>query len=106
MTVRISLSGANRKTSIVEVREPLNATERTRLLVQLAAKRGVCSARFTVDDPQRLRIEYDADVVSALGILDFFETYALHARVLLRQERTLTSPLPATVYTALQSVGP
>ncbi len=87
MTIRISLSGANLKTSTVEVREVLNMTERMRLLEQLAAKRGVCSASFSASEPQRLSVEYDADVVSTLGILDFFETCALHAQVLPRRKR-------------------
>jgi len=94
MTLRISLLGANRKTSTVEIRELLNPTERKRLLEQLRAKRGVCSALFSVDEPRRLRVEYDADVVSALGLLDFFESCALHAQLSLRPERR--GPLPVS----------
>ena len=100
MTVRMSLSGANRKTSIVEVRELLNATERRRLLEHLAAKRGVCGAQFSAEEPQRLSVEYDADVVSALGLLDFFERSALHVQVSLRHERRLI-PHPQATQTAL-----
>ena len=96
MTVRMSLLGANRKTSTVEMRELLNATERRRLLEQLSAKRGVCSAYFSADEPQRLSVEYDADLVSALGIMDFFESCALHAQLSLRPERPLMTPPPAT----------
>ena len=87
MPPRMSLLGANRKISTVEVRELLNATERSRLLEQLNAKRGVCGAFFSADEPRRLSVEYDADVVSALGILDFFESCALHAQLSLRPER-------------------
>jgi len=100
MTVRMSLSGANLKTSIVEVRELLNATERRRLLEQLAAKRGVCGAQFSTDEPRRVSVEYDADVVSALGILDFFERSALHAQLSVRRERPLFA-LPPVTQTAL-----
>ena len=90
MTIRTSLSGANRKTSTVQMRELLNSTERRRLLVQLRAKRGVSSAYFTAGEPRRLTVEYDADRVSALGLLDFFESCALHAHFSLRHERPST----------------
>ncbi|MEO8465692.1 MAG: hypothetical protein ABI640_10160 [Gammaproteobacteria bacterium] len=87
MTIRMSLSGANRKTATVEIRELLNVTERSRLLKQLAAKRGVRSAYFSAEEPRRISVEYDADLVSTLGILDFFESCALHAQLSLRRER-------------------
>jgi len=93
----MSLLGANRKTSTVEMRELLNATERSRLLAQLGAKRGVCSAFFSADEPRRLTVEYDADVVSALGILEFFESCALHAQLSLRHERRGPMPVSPTV---------
>ena len=102
MTVRMSLLGANRKTSTVEMRELLNATERRRLLEQLSAKRGVCGAYFSANEPQRLSIEYDADVVSALGILEFLESCSLRAQLSLRR-----GPLPATpTDAALRLDGP
>ncbi len=90
MTLRMSLSGANRKTSTLELRELLNTTERSRLLEQLGAKRGVCSAYFSAGEPQRLSVEYDADLVSALGILEFLESCALRPQLSLRR-----GPLPA-----------
>lgn len=105
MPARMSLSGANRKTSTVELRELLNATERKRLLEQLGAKRGVCSAFFSADDPRRLSIDYDADVVSALGLLDFFESCALHAQWSLRQERRGPLPVPPTQISISVAVG-
>src|SRR6185503_16712839 len=96
MPLRMSLLGANRKTSTVEMRELLNATERSRLLAQLGAKRGVYSAFFSADEPRRLSVEYDADVVSPLGILEFFESCALHAQLSLRHERRGPMPVPPT----------
>ncbi len=104
MTPRVSLSGANRKTSTVDIRELLNATERRRLLEQLSAKRGVCNAYFSVIEPRRLSVEYDADLVSALGILDFFESCALHAQVSLRHERSVATPSSAAPATLVDAV--
>lgn len=71
----------NWKTSTVELRELLNGTERGRLLDHLSAKRGVRGAGFSARDPRRLRFDYDADLVSVLGILVFLENCALHARL-------------------------
>jgi hypothetical protein len=104
MMPRVSLSGANRKTSTVDIRELLNATERRRLLEQLSAKRGVCKAYFSDIEPPRLSVEYDADLVSALGILDFFESSALHAQLLLRHKRPLATPSPPAPATLVDAV--
>ena len=101
MTIRMSLSGANRKTSTVEMRELLNDTERRRLLQQLSAKRGVCSAYFSADEPRRLTFEYDADLVSALAIFDFLQSCALHVQFSLRPERPRTTTSPLTPPSAL-----
>jgi hypothetical protein len=83
----------------VEVRELLNVTERCRLLEQLAAKRGVYSAYFSASEPRRVTVEYDADVVSAWGLLDFFESCALHAQFSLRRE-----PAPVPRSTVMDAV--
>ena len=96
MPPRMSLLGANRKTSTVEMRELLNATERSRLLTQLGAKRGVYGAFFSAEEPRRLSVEYDADVVSVLGILEFFESCALHTQLTLRQDRRGPMAVPPT----------
>ena len=72
----------NLKTSIVILRELLNESEQCRIAKQLSAKVGVCAASFSSSEPRCLSIAYDADFVSPRGILSFFESSALHARLL------------------------
>ena len=64
------------------LKELLNESEQCRVAKQLSAKLGVSAASFSSSEPRCLRIAYDADFVSVRGILSFFESSALHARLM------------------------
>lgn len=64
------------------LRELLNESEQVHIAKQLRAKQGVCEASFSSSEPRCLSIAYDADFVSPRGILSFFESSALHARLM------------------------
>jgi hypothetical protein len=80
MNPRTALLTQNLKTSTVMLRELLNESEQSRVAQQLSAKQGVRTAHFSTNEPRCVKVEYDADRVSVLGILTFFEGCALHAR--------------------------
>lgn len=63
----------------LEVRESLNGPERNWVIGQLVARHGVNGALWG-DTRARLRIEYDADVVSGLELLNLVESFGLRAQ--------------------------
>jgi hypothetical protein len=69
----------NLRTVDLEVREQLNGSEKNWVIGQLVARHGVSGALWASALP-RLRIEYDADVVSGLELFDVIESFGLHAR--------------------------
>jgi hypothetical protein len=70
----------NTKTFNVDLGEPLNVLERQWLVRSLGAKRGVRDARFEDDNPRRLVIEYDADLVCNASLFDFFDVCGVEAK--------------------------
>ena len=81
MNLRTPSPTQNLRTSTVMLRELLNESEQSRVTKHLSAKQGVCTARFSSSEPRCLSIDYDADFVSVRGLLSFFESSALHARL-------------------------
>jgi hypothetical protein len=69
----------NLRTVDLEVREQLNGSEKNWVIGRLVARQGVSGALWANAQP-RLRIEYDADVVSGLELFDVIESFGLHAR--------------------------
>jgi hypothetical protein len=63
----------------LEVREQLNPRERSWVIGRLVARSGVNGALWRGAQP-RVSIEYDADVVSGVELVDMLELLGLHAR--------------------------
>jgi hypothetical protein len=70
----------NLKTSELEVRDHLNHLEREWLIGRLVSKGGVRDVLYLDDDPHRLIVEYDADLVNSSDLLDFLYTCGLQAQ--------------------------
>jgi hypothetical protein len=71
----------NMKLSELEVREDLNFLEREWVIGRLVSKAGVQEALSRPDDPRKLVVEYDADLVNASDLLEFLQMCGLHADV-------------------------
>jgi hypothetical protein len=71
----------NMKLSELEVREDLNFLEREWVIGRLVSKTGVHEALSRPDDPHRLVVEYDGDLVNANDLLEFLQLCGLHANV-------------------------
>jgi hypothetical protein len=80
----------NMKLSELEVREDLNFLEREWVIGRLASKAGVQEALSRPDDPRKLVVEYDADLVNTSDLVEFLQMCGLHADVtpLLRADRS------------------
>lgn len=63
----------------LEVREQLNAAARSWVIGRLVARSGVNGALWRGAEP-RVSIEYDADVVGGVELVDMLESLGLHAR--------------------------
>jgi hypothetical protein len=75
----------------LEVREQLNIPERDWVIGRLLGRSGVNGALWRGAQP-RVSIEYDADVVSGLELVDMLESVGLRARPV----RFARTPLAAT----------
>jgi hypothetical protein len=62
------------------VRERLNGLERSWVIGALVRHSGVTGALWRGEDGLRLSVEYDADVVNGLELLDLLQTCGLHAK--------------------------
>jgi hypothetical protein len=71
----------NLKLSELEVREDLNFLEREWLIGRLVTKAGVREALYRPDDPRKLIVEYDADVVNTGDLLELLYMCGLQADV-------------------------
>jgi hypothetical protein len=70
----------NLRTANVEVRERLNGPERNWVIGRLVAQKGISGALWRPEQPSRLTVDYDADVVKGAELLDVLRVYGLHAR--------------------------
>jgi hypothetical protein len=68
----------NLRTADLEVREQLNGLEKSWVIGHLVQHNGVSGALWRPQ--QRLRVEYDADVLGGVEILDLLQMCGLHAR--------------------------
>jgi hypothetical protein len=71
----------NVRLSEFAVRENLNFLEREWIIGRLVSKAGVHEALSRSDDPRKLVVEYDADVVNTSELLEFLQLCGLHADV-------------------------
>jgi len=71
----------NLKLSELEVREELNFLEREWLIGHLVSRAGVREALYRPDDPRKLVVEYDADVVNTRDLLELLYSCGLQANV-------------------------
>jgi hypothetical protein len=78
------------KLSELEVREDLNFLEREWVIGRLVSKTGVQEALSRPDDPRKLVVEYDGDLVNTSDLVEFLQVCGLHAHVtpLLRADRS------------------
>lgn len=70
----------NLRTANLEVRERLNGLEKSWVIGRLVEQKGINGALWRPDQPLRLNVEYDADVVNGVELLDLLQMYGLHAR--------------------------
>lgn len=71
----------NMKLSELEFREDLNFLEREWVIGRLVSKAGVHEALSRPDDPRKLVVEYDADLVNTSDLLEFLQLCGLRAAV-------------------------
>jgi hypothetical protein len=60
----------NLKSTGLAVRDDLNGLEREWVIGRLVSQSGVRDALYQADDPHRLIVEYDADLLSLSDLLD------------------------------------
>lgn len=80
----------NMRSLELELREGLSVLEREWVIGRLVSKAGVRDAVSRPDDPRRLVVEYDADLVNTNDLQEFLQMCGLHADVmpLLRADRS------------------
>jgi hypothetical protein len=64
----------------VDVRERLNDSEKNWVLGLLVSRSGVNGALWRGENGLRLSVEYDADVINALELIDLLQACGLHAK--------------------------
>lgn len=69
----------NLRTSELEIHNHLNRLEREWLIGRLVSMGSVRDALYRDNDPHRLIVEYDADLVNSSDLLDFLYTCGLQA---------------------------
>ena len=70
----------NLRTANLVVRERLNGLEKSWVIGRLVHHSGVTGALWRDEDGLRLSVEYDADVVNGLELLDLLQSCGLHAK--------------------------
>lgn len=70
----------NLKTYTLDLDGRLSAVERQSIRRRLLTRRGVLGARFDAASPNRLRVDYNADLVGPLGLLDALRLDGIAAR--------------------------
>ena len=70
----------NLRTADLEVRERLNDPEKNWVLGLLVSRAGVNGALWRGGDALRLSVEYDADVINGLELVDLLQVCGLHAK--------------------------
>lgn len=70
----------NLRTADLDVRERLNDLEKGWLIGRLVSRNGVNGAIWRGENGLRLSVEYDADLVNGVELLDLLQTCGLHAK--------------------------
>lgn len=81
------------RTVELEVREPLNGAERDWVIGRLLDLNGVNGALWRGAHP-RVSIEYDADVIGGIELVDRLESFGLHVRPARHALTPLASAVP------------
>ncbi len=85
---RATISGETLKKSRLQIRELLSDLERDWLIGRLSSSSGVRRATYSDADRHGLIIEYDADVISCVDLMDLLHLCGLHADIVLETKRS------------------